>query len=156
MGRFGELFACWRERLLSLIVEELVQDPFHIMASFVLAWMAAPEATLGMFLFVPLLAWPVVKLGPRVKRRSRRSQETLGDTTQSLMQMLSGIRVVRAFRMESRKSDEFRSENQHFVKETSRLVRAQAFYNSSSAFLASVGVGGILGALAATTLGESA
>jgi len=55
-------------RLLSLVVEELVQDPFHILASFILAWVAAPEATLGMFLFIPLLAWPVVKLGPRVKR----------------------------------------------------------------------------------------
>lgn len=139
-------------RLLSLVVEELVQDPFHILASFILAWVAAPEATLGMFLFIPLLAWPVVKLGPRVKRRSKRSQETLGDTTQSLLQMLSGIRVVKAFRMESRKSDEFRKANQEFVYETGRLVRVQAFYNSSSAFLASVGVGGILGALVALQL----
>lgn len=139
-------------RLLSLVVEELVQDPFHILASFILAWVAAPEATLGMFLFIPLLAWPVVKLGPRVKRRSKRSQETLGDTTQSLLQMLSGIRVVKAFRMESRKSDEFRKANQEFVYETGRLVRVQAFYNSSSAFLASVGVGGILGALGALQL----
>jgi len=139
-------------RLLSLIVEELVQDPFHILASLLVAWAAAPEATLGMLIFVPLLAWPVIKLGPKVKRRSMKSQETLGHATQSLMQMLSGIRVVKAFRMEKMEAEAFHEVNRNFVRETERLVRAQAFYNSSSSFLASVGVAGILGVLAVLQL----
>jgi ATP-binding cassette, subfamily B, bacterial MsbA len=134
-------------RLLNILVEELIQGPFNILASLFLAYAAAPRATLGMLIFVPLLAWPIFKIGPRVRRRSARSQEKLGDTTQSLMQMLSGIRVVKAFRLEDREAEEFRKANDEFVHQTDRMVKAQALSQGFTAFLAQAGTGILIGVL---------
>ncbi len=134
-------------RLLNILVEELIQGPFNILASLFLAYAAAPRATLGMLIFVPLLAWPIFKIGPRVRRRSARSQEKLGDTTQSLMQMLSGIRVVKAFRLEDREAEEFKKTNDEFVHQTDRMVKAQATSQGFTAFLAQAGTGILIGVL---------
>jgi ATP-binding cassette, subfamily B, bacterial MsbA len=134
-------------RLLNILVEELIQGPFNIFASLFLAYAAAPKATLGMLIFIPLLAWPIFKIGPRVRRRSARSQEKLGDTTHSLMQMLSGIRVVKAFRLEDREAAEFRKANDEFVHQTDRMVKAQATSQGFTAFLAQAGTGILIGVL---------
>lgn len=134
-------------RLLNILVEELIQGPFNILASLFLAYAAAPRATLGMLIFIPLLAWPIFKIGPRVRRRSARSQEKLGDTTQSLMQMLSGIRVVKAFRLEDREAQEFKKANDEFVHQTDRMVKAQATSQGFTAFLAQAGTGILIGVL---------
>ena len=134
-------------RLLNILVEELIQGPFNILASLFLAYAAAPTATMAMLVFIPLLAWPVMKIGPRVRRRSTRSQEKLGDTTQSLMEMLAGIRVVKAFRLEELQGEAFRSANQEFVDQTDRMVRAQAASRGITAFIAQAGMGLIVGAM---------
>jgi len=134
-------------RLLNILVEELIQGPFNILGALFVAYAAAPKATLAMLIFIPLLAYPVMKIGPRVRRRSARSQEKLGDTTQSLMQMLSGIRVVKAFRLEKREEQEFRRANDDFVHQTDRMVRAQATGQGITNFLAQAGVGLTIGTL---------
>ncbi len=134
-------------RLLNILVEELIQGPFNILASLFLAYAAAPTATLAMLVFIPLLAWPVMKIGPRVRRRSTRSQEKLGDTTQSLMEMLAGIRVVKAFRLEELEAKEFRRANDEFVDQTDRMVRAQAVSRGVTAFIAQAGMGLIVGSM---------
>lgn len=135
-------------RLITLMLEELVQCPFEILASLLIAVAAEPTATLCMLVFLPMIAWPVLKFGPKVRRRSRDSQDRFGDTTQGLVQMLSGIRVVKAFRMEAREADDFRRGNERFVSETRRMVRAQAGSLAVTALLANGGVGLALGALA--------
>lgn len=134
-------------RILSLMVEEMVQAPFAILASLIVAWAAEPTATVGMLILVPIIAWPVAKIGPRIRRRAKRSQDSLGDTTQHLVQMLSGIRVVKAFRMEEREAEEFRKVNDEFVHQTSGMVRAQATSLAVTNFFANGGIGLVLGGL---------
>ena len=135
-------------RILTLVVEELVQEPFSIVAAFVVAYSASPTATLGMLLFLPILAYPVVKLGPKVRRRSAKSMAKLGDTTQAMTQMLSGIRVVKAFRMEDREAEEFRRVNQEFVHQIDKMVKTQATSLSFTAFFAQGGIGILIGIIA--------
>ena len=135
-------------RLLTLVVEELVQEPFNIIGAFLMAWFAAPMATLGMLVFLPILALPVLLLGPKVRKRSQKSLAKLGDTTQAMTQMFSGIRVVKAFRMEEREADEFRRVNQEFVHQTDRMVKAQATSLSITNFLAQGGIGVAIGLIA--------
>ncbi len=134
-------------RVMTLMVEELVQSPFSILASLALAYAAEPTATLGMLVFLPIMAIPIVVIGPKVRRRSRESQESLGDTTQSLLQILSGIRVVKAFRMEAREAEEFRRGNDEFVARTRRMVRAQALSLAITSFFANGGIGLVLAIL---------
>ncbi len=134
-------------RILTLMMEEMIQCPFTIAATFTIAFAAEPRATLGMMLLLPLIALPVAKIGPKVRRRSKASQDSLGDSTQSALQMLAGIRVVKAFRMEEREADEFRRANSEFVRHSERMVRAQAASLSITSLLSTGGVGVALGGL---------
>jgi ABC-type multidrug transport system fused ATPase/permease subunit len=134
-------------RIMTLMMEEMIQCPFTIAASFTIAFAAEPRATLGMLVLLPLVALPVAKIGPKVRRRSKASQDSLGDSTQSALQMLAGIRVVKAFRMEQREADEFRRANSEFVRHSERMVRAQAASLSITSLLSTGGVGVALGGL---------
>jgi ABC-type multidrug transport system fused ATPase/permease subunit len=134
-------------RVLNMMIEEMVQSPFSIIASLLVAYAAEPTATIGTLVFLPILALPVIKLGPKIRSRSRKSQDSLGDTTQLLTQMLSGIRVVKAFRMEEREAQEYRKANDEFVVHTRGMVRAQAVSLAVTAFFANGGVGLVIGAL---------
>jgi subfamily B ATP-binding cassette protein MsbA len=134
-------------RILNMMIEEMVQSPFNIIGSLLVAYAAEPTATIGTLVFLPLLALPVIIIGPRIRRRARKSQDSLGDTTQLLTQMLSGIRVVKAFRMEEREAQEYRKANDEFVVQTRGMVRAQAVSLAVTAFFANGGVGLVIGAL---------
>ena len=134
-------------RILNMMIEEMVQSPFNILGSLLVAYAAEPTATIGTLVFLPLLALPVIKIGPRIRSRARKSQDSLGDTTQLLTQMLSGIRVVKAFRMEEREAQEYHKANQEFVTQTRSMVRAQAVSLAVTAFFANGGVGLVIGAL---------
>ena len=124
-----------------------MQAPIAVMVSLTIAWMAEPVATIGMLIFLPLVALPVAKIGPRIRKRARATQDKLGDSTQRITQVLSGIRVVKAFRMEQRESDEFRSVNDGFVKQSEHMIRAQAQSLAITNFFANGGVGIVLGVL---------
>ncbi|MCP4092907.1 MAG: ABC transporter ATP-binding protein [Planctomycetes bacterium] len=134
-------------RILSLMVEEIVQAPVAVMVALAIAWGAEPVATIGMLIFLPLVALPVAKIGPRIRRRARATQDKLGDSTQRITQVLSGIRVVKAFRMEQRESDEFRDVNKGFVEQSDHMIRAQAQSLATTNFFANGGVGIVLGVL---------
>jgi ABC-type multidrug transport system fused ATPase/permease subunit len=135
-------------RIVTLMMEELIQCPFTITAAMVVAFAAEPRATLGMLILLPIIALPVLIIGPKVRRRSKASQDSLGDSTQTLVQMLSGIRVVKAFRMEEHESGSFRRNNDEFLNQTKRMVRAQATSLGITTLLSSGGVGIALGGLA--------
>ncbi len=134
-------------RILNLMLGEIIQEPLHLLATFLVAWAAEPSATLAMVVFVPIVAFPVAKLGPRIKRRSARSQEKLGATNHSLLQMLTGIRVVKAFRSEKREIGNYRCANQEFVQQTERMVRTQAASQAVTLFATQGGAGLALGGL---------
>lgn len=135
-------------RILSLVVEEVVQEPFHVAASLAIMFAVAPVPALALLAFVPIAILPVLRLGPRVRRKSKRSQDKLGDSTQALTQIFSGIRVVKAFRMEAREAERFRDENQAFVRQTDGMIRAQATGLATTMFLAQAGLAGAIGLVA--------
>jgi len=135
-------------RIMLLVVEEIIQEPFNIFAGLLMAYFASPTATIGLLIFLPILAMPVIKFGPKVRRRSAASQARLGDTTQALTQMFSGIREVKVFRMEQREADEFRDANTAFVAQTDKMVRTQALSQGITNFFAYGGIGLVVGLIA--------
>ena len=66
------------------------------------AWLFYLNARLAAFclLLLPLLVYPVVRLGGRLKATSRRSMERQGDALGIVKESLAGVRVVQGFGME--------------------------------------------------------
>jgi subfamily B ATP-binding cassette protein MsbA len=81
---------------------------------------------LGSMFFLPMVVWPVGKLGRKIRRSVANSQDRLGELSQILQETVSGNRVVKAFGMEDFEISKFRVAAQRLLRETLRWVRAYA------------------------------
>ncbi len=76
-------------------------------------------------LVLPLIVYPIILLGKRLRKISRESQEQMSNINVSLFEMITGIRVVKAFGMEGYEGTRFRSHNWEYyrtmMRSTARL-----------------------------------
>jgi subfamily B ATP-binding cassette protein MsbA len=63
-------------------------------------WMDWQMALLAALLY-PIAAWPIVRIGKRVRRASAGMQDRVGETAALLTESLAAARVVRAYRLEA-------------------------------------------------------
>ncbi len=104
---------------------QLLQHPINIIALLVVAFWASWQLTLLVLLFFPLILIPLIRSGKKVKRHSRGSFAKLGEITEAMSQLLSGIRVVKVFGMENAQLEEFDQRNLGFVKSALKVMRAK-------------------------------
>jgi subfamily B ATP-binding cassette protein MsbA len=73
------------------------------------------ELALWSVVVLPLVFWPFVHFGGRMRKFSRKNMEQTGDLTSQLQEVLSGIKVVKAFGAEEREKTRFDSENRRLM-----------------------------------------
>jgi subfamily B ATP-binding cassette protein MsbA len=71
---------------------------------------------LVIFVLLPLVIYPVLRVGRRLKKISRSSQEQVAQINSTLFESISGIRIVQGFSMEDYERDRFRKQNQVLYK----------------------------------------
>lgn len=81
--------------------------------------------TIACGVFLPLVVWPVAKLGRRIRRSAESSQSKLGELNQILQETVTGNRVVKAFGMEDFEVQKFLTAARRLLRETMRWVSAQ-------------------------------
>ena len=106
--------------------------------------MLSINARLALFALVPLpfLSVFVGYFGAIIHRRFERIQEQLSEISAMAQETLSGVRVVRAYRQEPFEIERFRLANEEYVERNRGLIRVQAMYFPSMAFL--MGIGALL------------
>ncbi len=113
-------------RSFSLACDHIIVDPLLILANVGLIVLTAPKALWILLLMVPIMALPMLRMGRRVRKTSRKSLAAMGDATESMTQMLSGIRTVKAFQLEDQRLEEFEANNANYLSRTARMLRAKA------------------------------
>jgi ATP-binding cassette, subfamily B, bacterial MsbA len=81
--------------------------------------------TLGCGIFLPLVVWPIGKLGRKIRHSVESSQNKLGELNQILQETVAGNRVVKAFGMEDFEIGKFHAAAKRLLRETMRWVRTQ-------------------------------
>lgn len=105
------------EGLKDLIFQSIQLIVLFFWLRFILVNFKIPPSLLVIaFLIVPLVIFPVVKIGRRLRRISTMAQEKMADINAILFETFSGIRIVKAFSMEKYETDKFKNENQSFFK----------------------------------------
>jgi subfamily B ATP-binding cassette protein MsbA len=84
------------------------------------------KMALASIFLLPMVIWPVGKLGRKIRRSVASSQDRLGELSQVLQETVTGNRVVKAFGMESFEISKFREAGRRLLRETLRWVRAYA------------------------------
>jgi subfamily B ATP-binding cassette protein MsbA len=75
--------------------------------------------------FLPLFMFPIIALGKKVKKYSKRGQATIGDISSLLNETIRGIKVIKSFTNEEKEKIRFRQNNERFLKQEIKST----FYN---------------------------
>ncbi len=113
-------------RSFELAADHVIVDPLLVLGNMLLIAVCVPEAVWLLVVMVPIMALPLVRMGKKVHRSSSKSLAAMGDATESMNQMLSGIKTVKAFQLEEERMREFAGSNALYLRRTRRLLRAKA------------------------------
>ncbi len=113
------------QRSFELAADNVFVDPMMIVGNVIVVAFVMPKALVVLALMIPLMAIPMYRSGERVRRRSSKTLEAMGDATESMNQILSGIRTVKAFRLEAERLREYELQNDTFLDRTMRMLRAK-------------------------------
>ncbi len=116
----------FRESLLTLV--------FLAMA-IVVSWRLA----LITFVVLPPIILVITRVGRRLRKRSALTQEKMADITSTLEEMISGIRVVKAFGMEGYERRRFFRQTGAYFKGMIRLERLAALAGPLTEYLGVIG-----------------
>lgn len=83
-----------------------------------------PWKVIGVSLILfPIVLYPVIKIGKRLRKISRYSQEKFGDINNLLLETITGIKLVKSFCMEEYESARFKKYNQSFYKLNMKSIK---------------------------------
>jgi subfamily B ATP-binding cassette protein MsbA len=134
-------------RGLEMLFGDIISDPILIVSCITTAFILNWRLALVIFVGMPVILVPISYFGRSIKKYARRRQAKRADVTHTINQMLSGIRVVKAFRMEDHETRRIRTVSDNFLVEAMRVARAQVtgkeflefFSNLSSIVITAMG-----------------
>jgi len=90
------------------------------------AWLFYLDARLALvcFCITPLIVYPLVRLGQRVRRTTRRSQEALEMLSHVSAEALTGHRIVKAFGTEAFEAEKFGRAGAHLFRTNMKVTAA--------------------------------
>jgi len=118
-------------RALNVLLSDVLQSAIGIVVGvgslLYLSW----QLTLAALLLAPVLMGVIVFFGGRIERGARKRQIKVGDVTQRFLQILAGIKVIKAFRAERIEEAAFERENLKLFRRHMRVVMARISSHSS-------------------------
>ncbi len=79
------------------------------------------QLSLAALAVAPPVVGVIAFFGQRIRKRAKRRQETLGEVTQRLVDILSGIKIIKAFRAEEVEENAFGRENWRYFRRNMRV-----------------------------------
>ncbi len=139
------------------IVQSAVMLAVTVTALFLFSW----QLSLAVAAVAPLLAGVIAVFGSRIRERAARRQESQADMTQRLLQILAGIKIVKAFKAQDGEARSFETENLRYFRRNMKVVKnrslaraaVELLSNLIGIFILLVGVAALLASVWGLTLG---
>ena len=93
------------------------------------------KMALIVFVFLPLISFPIIKVGKALRKLSKRSQEKTADTNSLLYETIMGARIVKAFNMEEYEINKFNQVNSDYYKICMKTIKRSLLLNPSTELL---------------------
>lgn len=107
------------------------RDPLTIIVSTVILFIFNWKLTLTIFIVAPLVGYLIGRIGEKLKKYSLLFQEKLSEITTLIDESISGVRVIKAFKMEQHEIEKFET---HTSKLYKIFVKLQRIRQISSPF----------------------
>lgn len=99
---------------------------------------------LVIFCLLPLIIYPVLRVGRRLKKISRSSQEQVAEINSTLFESISGIRIVQGFGMEKYEMERFAKQNEGLYKTMMLSISRMIMVSPLTEFIGFVCLGVVL------------
>ena len=117
---------------------------FIIVTHFIMLTLIDYELVLVCLVGVPLALWPVNHFSKKIKKITSGEQATMGGLNAHLQELITGIRVIRAFGMEDYETQRFKQLNDQMYRQTFRYHLNHTLGPSLVEFVTSFVVVGLL------------
>ena len=119
---------------------DLFQESITLLGLIVYVFLSNFELAAITLVVAPLLVFPVVHFGFRLRRTTHRSQERMADMATILEETIRGVRIVKAFTMEKFEIGRFREATQRHLASTLKAQRIQALTSPVMEMIGGLGI----------------
>src|SRR5207248_1562048 len=127
-------------QILADLLRQLFSAVFLLLVLFSRDWRLA----LACLIVLPTVMLPTMRMGRRIRRTSRRTQDRQAELNQILQETLSGHMVVKAFTAEEYESRRFHDASQRLLNNNARYVLQQGLSSPVIDFCAALTIVGLL------------
>ena len=126
---------------LIVLFGDVVLQPMRFLCGLSLALYFSWKLFLLTMLAIPLFLLPMAIFGKKVRKHGEATLERMAQLTEALREMLAGIRIVRAYKMEREEGLEFRRINDEFFRQRMKVNKATILNESTNIAMYTVGLG---------------
>jgi ATP-binding cassette, subfamily B, bacterial MsbA len=117
-------------RFQSQVLGDTLEDAGVLVAAIAAATYLSWQLTLSLVVAGPPVALVLGIFGTRIRKASRRRQEQISEVMQRLVQLLLGVKVIKAFGAEDLEERAFSDELMRYFRRALRVVRNRAYSRS--------------------------
>ncbi len=132
------------ENSITNLLESIFRDPLTILLSFVYLFTRSASLTIFTLILLPLSGGIIAAIAKRLRKPARESQESLGRIVNFTDELISGLRIIKAFNAINFINNRFRIETKRYSSIYMAMVRKREMASPISEFLGVLFVGGIL------------
>ena len=96
------------------------------------------------FVVLPVTIYPAQLIGKKIKNAARSSLSVMGGIGAILQETFSGIKVIKAFGLETRVIERFRTENLAFLSQYKRFIKYESLAMPVSEMIISLGIAAVV------------
>jgi subfamily B ATP-binding cassette protein MsbA len=128
-------------RCLSIGFNDMVKEPFTMLSIALTLCAIDWKLTLATVVLTPLCAIPLVTLGRNARKAGAHAGQATISQSSLLVELLSGIRVVKALNLEAEQAGRFQTMARTFINATLKSVRARELINPVIETISMFGLG---------------
>jgi subfamily B ATP-binding cassette protein MsbA len=132
------------QRAVSETAGDLARETLALIGYAVILFYIDPGLALVCLTGAPILVYPLVRLGQRIRRTARRSQEAQEYMSHVGAETFAAHRIVKAFGAEAREAGRFREALRSLYRTNMRVVRALSLMSPAMELLGGIGMAAAL------------
>jgi len=125
-------------------LEGWIRDPLTIIANFAVLFYISPRLTLAILVCIPVIGFILGRISRSLKRHSNEAAEKHGESLSVIDETLNGLRVIKAFNVESLLKGRFGRINDELLDAKNRISRRRDMASPMSELLGVIVFVGIL------------
>jgi subfamily B ATP-binding cassette protein MsbA len=132
------------QRAISETAADLARETLALVGYTVILFYIDARLALVCLTGAPIILYPLVRLGQRIRRTARRSQEAQENMSHVGAETFAAHRIVKAFGAEERETHRFREALRHLYRTNMRVVRALSVMPPAMELLGGIGMAAAL------------